>query len=217
MCYNGVIIKINLFKYKRFKDGRCRYRIIVSSHLNLPICLCQQNTDSNKEWFCTHLNTFECNIQWQKKIIMGSYKHLSTSYQLFIITEVSCKKLWIELPLQSTLQPSITLLDLYTQRFRRLPAPHLPTATTKAKVWPVSHEVTVGKPEFQPYEQAKEDKDRRPGVQSHNPWTALLHSITSLSAVLATEIVSDKTNQTYQKLSSVLHREFQFTQDIINA
>ena len=42
---------------------------------------------------CTHLNTFECNIQWQKKIIMGSYKHLSTSYQLFIITEVSCKKL----------------------------------------------------------------------------------------------------------------------------
>ena len=55
--------------------------------------LCQQNTDSNKEWFCTHLNTFECNIQWQKKIIMGSYKHLSTSYQLFIITEVSCKKL----------------------------------------------------------------------------------------------------------------------------
>ena len=26
-------IKINLFKYKRFKDGRCRYKIIVSNHL----------------------------------------------------------------------------------------------------------------------------------------------------------------------------------------
>ena len=202
MCYNGFIIKINLFKYKRFKDGRCRYRIIVSSHLNLPIChkhnvLCQQTTDSNKEWFCTHLNTFECNIQWQKKIIMGSYKHLSTSYQLFIITEVSCKKLWIELPLQSTLQPSITLLDLYTQRFRRLPAPHLPTATTKAKVWPVSHEVTVGKPEFQPYEQAKEDKDRRTCGQAFSHTTHELHyciALLLLSAVLATEIVSDKTN-----------------------
>ena len=43
--------------------------------------LCQQITDSNK-------NGFECNIQCQKEIIMGSYKHLSTSYQLFIITEV---------------------------------------------------------------------------------------------------------------------------------
>ena len=30
------IIKINLFKYKRFKDGRCRYKIIVSNHLKAP-------------------------------------------------------------------------------------------------------------------------------------------------------------------------------------
>ena len=28
-CYT----KINLFKYKRFKDGRCCYKIIVPSHL----------------------------------------------------------------------------------------------------------------------------------------------------------------------------------------
>ena len=28
-CY----AKINLFKYKRFKDGRCCYKIIVPSHL----------------------------------------------------------------------------------------------------------------------------------------------------------------------------------------
>ena len=28
--------------------------------------LCQQNTDSNKEWFCTHLNTYECNGKRKK-------------------------------------------------------------------------------------------------------------------------------------------------------
>ena len=44
---------------------------------------------------------------------MGSYKHLSTSYQLLIITEVKLQKI-IEcmfniLPLRSTLQPSITV------------------------------------------------------------------------------------------------------------
>ena len=31
----GFTIKINLFKHKRFKDGWCRYRIIVSSHLTV--------------------------------------------------------------------------------------------------------------------------------------------------------------------------------------
>ena len=33
MCYNVFIIKINLFWYKRFKDGR----YTVSSHLNQPL------------------------------------------------------------------------------------------------------------------------------------------------------------------------------------
>ena len=32
MCYIGFTIKINLFKYKIFKDGSCRYKIIASSH-----------------------------------------------------------------------------------------------------------------------------------------------------------------------------------------
>ena len=33
MCFNGFIIKINLFKSKTYKDGRRQYKIIVSSHL----------------------------------------------------------------------------------------------------------------------------------------------------------------------------------------
>ena len=29
----GFTVKINLFKYKRFKDGRCRYKNTGSRHL----------------------------------------------------------------------------------------------------------------------------------------------------------------------------------------
>ena len=47
--------------------------------------LCQQNTDSNKEWFCTHLKPLNT---MAKEKNYGPYKHLSASYQLFIITEV---------------------------------------------------------------------------------------------------------------------------------
>ena len=36
MCYNGFTIKINLFKSKRFEDGRCTYKNTGSSHLNSP-------------------------------------------------------------------------------------------------------------------------------------------------------------------------------------
>ena len=32
MCYNGFTIKLNLLKCERFKDGRCRYKTVVSSH-----------------------------------------------------------------------------------------------------------------------------------------------------------------------------------------
>ena len=32
MCYNGFTIKIDLFKYKRFKDGGCAYENTGSSH-----------------------------------------------------------------------------------------------------------------------------------------------------------------------------------------
>ena len=39
MCYNGFTTKINLFKYKRFKDGKCRYKSIVSSHLKSLLIL----------------------------------------------------------------------------------------------------------------------------------------------------------------------------------
>ena len=35
MCYNGFTIKINLFKSKKFEDGRCTYKNTGSSHLNL--------------------------------------------------------------------------------------------------------------------------------------------------------------------------------------
>ena len=31
MCYNGFTIKIDLFKSKRFKDGRCTYKNAGSS------------------------------------------------------------------------------------------------------------------------------------------------------------------------------------------
>ena len=34
MCYNDFKIKIKLFKYKRFKDGRCIYKNTEFSHLN---------------------------------------------------------------------------------------------------------------------------------------------------------------------------------------
>ena len=33
----SITVKINLFKYKRFKDGRCRYKNTGSSHLNLAL------------------------------------------------------------------------------------------------------------------------------------------------------------------------------------
>ena len=60
MCYNGFTIKIKLIKYKRFKDGRCRYRIIVSSQVNWNklalICFMVNSIASTK------LETFESNI-----------------------------------------------------------------------------------------------------------------------------------------------------------
>ena len=34
MCYNGFTTKINLFKYKRFKDGKCRYKVLYRATLN---------------------------------------------------------------------------------------------------------------------------------------------------------------------------------------
>ena len=34
-CYNVLTVKINLFKSKRFKDGRCTYKNTGSSHLNV--------------------------------------------------------------------------------------------------------------------------------------------------------------------------------------
>ena len=34
-CYNVRTVKINLFKSKRFKDGRCTYKNTGSSHLNV--------------------------------------------------------------------------------------------------------------------------------------------------------------------------------------
>ena len=37
MCYNVFTIKINFFRYKRFKDGRCTYKNNGSSHLNEKI------------------------------------------------------------------------------------------------------------------------------------------------------------------------------------
>ena len=39
MCYNGFTTKINLFKYKRFEGGKCRYKSIVSSHLKSLLIL----------------------------------------------------------------------------------------------------------------------------------------------------------------------------------
>ena len=33
----GFTVKINLFKYKRFKDGRCRYNNTGSRHLMTPL------------------------------------------------------------------------------------------------------------------------------------------------------------------------------------
>ena len=60
MCYNGLTIKIKLIKYKRFKDRRCRYRIIVSSQVNWKklalICFMVNSIASTK------LETFESNI-----------------------------------------------------------------------------------------------------------------------------------------------------------
>ena len=72
-----------------------------------------------------------------------------------------------------------------------------------------SHEVTVGKPEFQPYVQAS-CKDRRPLKNCITAWHTAdtVHYCTAFDSSLATEIVGDKTNQTYQKLSSVLHPEY---------
>ena len=40
-------IKINLFKYKRFKDGWCRYQIIVSSHLTVFRAVLSKSDDFN--------------------------------------------------------------------------------------------------------------------------------------------------------------------------
>ena len=34
MCYNDFTVKIKLFRYKRFKDGRYIYKITKFSHLN---------------------------------------------------------------------------------------------------------------------------------------------------------------------------------------
>ena len=74
-----------------------------------------------------------------------------------------------------------------------------------------SYEVTlVGKPEFQPYAQAS-CKDRRPLKELHNciALTAdTVHYCPKFDSSLATEIVGDKTNETYHKLSSVLHPEY---------
>ena len=35
MCYNRFTIQIDLFKYKRIKDGGCAYKNTGSSHLKL--------------------------------------------------------------------------------------------------------------------------------------------------------------------------------------
>ena len=74
-----------------------------------------------------------------------------------------------------------------------------------------SYEVTVvGKPEFQPYAQAS-CKDRRPLKELHNciALTAdTVHYCPTFDSSLATEIVGDKTNETYHKVSSVLHPEY---------
>ena len=43
----GFTIKINFFKYKRFKDGWCRYRIIVSSHLTVFHAVLTKRDDFN--------------------------------------------------------------------------------------------------------------------------------------------------------------------------
>ena len=41
------IIKINFFKYKRFKDGWCRYRIIILSHLTVFRAVLSKTDDFN--------------------------------------------------------------------------------------------------------------------------------------------------------------------------
>ena len=46
MCYNAFTIKINFFKYKRFKDGRCTYKTTGSSHLNKAM---KQNKNNNNK------------------------------------------------------------------------------------------------------------------------------------------------------------------------
>ena len=70
-----------------------------------------------------------------------------------------------------------------------------------------SYEVTVvGKPEFQPYAQAS-CKDRRP-LKELQHTADTVHYCPTFDSSLATEIVGDKTNETYHKLSSVLHPEY---------
>ena len=57
MCNTCVILgfskKINLFKYKKFKDGRCRYKNTGSSHLTSHTNNNLRNADFRQEFFNT--------------------------------------------------------------------------------------------------------------------------------------------------------------------
>ena len=57
MCNTCVILgfskKINLFKYKKFKDGRCRYKNTGSSHLTSHANYNLRNADVRQECFNT--------------------------------------------------------------------------------------------------------------------------------------------------------------------
>ena len=60
ICYDDFTIKTNLFKCKRFKDGRCTYKNTGSSHLKSYIITCDfvildlQNLSKRRE-ICTEL------------------------------------------------------------------------------------------------------------------------------------------------------------------
>ena len=69
MCYNGFAIKINYFKSKRLKDGRCTYKNPGSSNL---ICLFRK--------IFSHFNLIYEKLQ---KICVRSFLNL-LQYVIFI-------------------------------------------------------------------------------------------------------------------------------------
>ena len=75
MCHNRFTIQIDLFKYKRFKDGGCAYKNTGSSHLKLTVSTrsskldsCFSKPKSPSQLFLSRSKGFEEMIYFLRKI-----------------------------------------------------------------------------------------------------------------------------------------------------